>query len=175
MAAAVVGATVWLVSLPVSAEAPSGWTQIARDGFDRRLGGGWGSAELGGAYTVSGSASSVGTAGSVGYAKLAAGKSFTATLKGISAGDVHIADTFTMASGPTSYDLFHGWKVRAQSDGSGYTARVRLGTEWQADARHRTGAGQHEHLARRRSRCPSALRPAPRSGASSRSPEHRPS
>ena len=128
MAAVAVGAALWGVATPSSAETPTGWVEIARDGYNRSLGGQWGSAELGGSYTLTGSNSGVGTAGSIAYVKLASGRKFTATLKGINARDVDVADTFTLASGPTTYDLLHGWTGRVQADGSGYTARVRIGS-----------------------------------------------
>jgi parallel beta-helix repeat protein len=127
-AAATVGAVIWLPAVPGAAEVPSGWVEIARDGFDRKIGGQWGSAPLGGSYTLTGSNSGVGVAGTVAYAKIGAGKKFTATLKGVSARDVDVADTVTLASGASSFDLLHGWNGRVQTDGSAYTARVRYGS-----------------------------------------------
>ena len=125
-AAAAVGAAVSATAIPSSAEIPSGWVEVARDGYSRSVANGWGSAELGGSYTLAGTNNGVGVAGSVAYVKLASGRKLTSTLKGVSAGDVDLADTFTLASGPTTYDVLHGWTGRLQTDGSGYTARVRM-------------------------------------------------
>jgi trimeric autotransporter adhesin len=112
-------------SMTGSAEVPSGWSEAARDGFSRTVSDGWGSADVGGAYKISGSANAVSASGSTGVVKLGAGHEFAASLPNVSIGDVDISDTATV-TGATTYDLFHGWGVRRQDDGSSYNIRVRF-------------------------------------------------
>ena len=112
-------------TLTGAAEVPSGYSEVARDGFSRTLSGQWGSAEVGGAYKISGSPASVSTSGGVGVVKLNSGKEFAATLGAVSAGDVDISDK-SKITGATTYDVLHGWAVRRQSDGSHYNVRLRF-------------------------------------------------
>ena len=84
VAAAAVGAAVWATAIPSSAETPTGWVEVARDGYSRSVANSWGSAELGGSYTLTGTNSGVGVAGSVAYVKLASGRTFKKTCLQIS-------------------------------------------------------------------------------------------
>ena len=124
--AGLVGVAVLGTTLPSQAEVPATWDEVGRDSFGRTSSSSWGSAELGGTYSLSSVGVAVGTSGGAGTASLDAGESFGATLSKISASDVDISDTFTLDAGPTSYDVFASWAVRQQADGSGYTARVRF-------------------------------------------------
>lgn len=111
-------------AVPAEAAVPTGWSEIAHDSFSRTTSSGWGSAEAGGAYTLSGAAAS-GTGGGAGSVNLATGHQFSATLASVSAGDVNLSDAAKITAGSV-YDVLHGWKVRNQSNGNGYTFRVRL-------------------------------------------------
>lgn len=113
--------------LSAYAEVPSGWREIAKDSFSRTSSSSWGSANVGGSYTVTKSASATAaTSGSAGTVKLSAGQSLTATLKSVNAAEVDISDTATITSAGSSFDLLRGWSARVKSDGSRYSARVRV-------------------------------------------------
>jgi parallel beta-helix repeat protein len=112
-------------SMTGSAEVPSGWSEAARDSFSRTVSDGWGSADVGGVYKIGGSANAVSASGSTGVVKLSAGREFAASLPSVSIGDVDISDT-AKVTGAATYDLFHGWGVRRQDDGSSYNIRVRF-------------------------------------------------
>lgn len=114
-----------VAALPATAAVPTGWTEVARDSFSRISKAGWGSAEAGGPYTVTGSGTGLNTSGGVGSINLSAGRQFAATLRSVSAGDVNVSDAAKITAGP-SYDVLHGWKVRNQSSGTGYSVRLRL-------------------------------------------------
>lgn len=124
VAVLVVGSTA-LSAVQASAEVPSGWTEAARDSYARAGSGSWGRADVGGAYTHEGAHVGLGTAGGIAYTKLTAGQGLTSTLKSVSVREANVSDTFTIATGPSTADLMHGWWVRVQGDGSAYTARVR--------------------------------------------------
>ena len=103
------------------AEVPSTWSDVAHDGFGRTSANGWGSADLGGTYTVNGPAA---TSGSSGTSTLSAGTGFAATLSKVSAADVDVSDTFALQGGSASYNLMSSWIGRKQADGSQYNASV---------------------------------------------------
>ena len=113
------------VALQSNAAVPSGWVEVARDSYSRSLSGQWGAADLGGAYELTGSNSTVSTAGGAGVINLPVGDKFVATLADLSVADVDVSDTATVTGG-SSYDIQHGWALRQQSDGSAYRARVRF-------------------------------------------------
>ena len=106
---------------------PAGWLQIATDDYARTTNGSWGSADVGGAYTLVQSPTTVvGTSNSSAFATIASGTGLTAQLKSIAAADVQVSDTTRLtAASDTTYDFQHSWSVRGQIDGSAYTARVR--------------------------------------------------
>ena len=76
---------------------------VAQDGFARSVSGGWGAADLGGAWTrAGGSASNFSVAGGVGRMVLATtGWSATETLAGVSASDVEVRADLVMDKVPT--------------------------------------------------------------------------
>lgn len=121
-------AVVVVTPLEAAAAAPSGWKEVARDTFTRTLSNSWGQAEAGGSYAVSASAgSSVKTSGSAGLVTISAGRTVSAALPSVVARDVYVADTMKVTSSNTiTSDIFHGWAVRQQSDGSAYAVRLRL-------------------------------------------------
>ena len=75
---------------------------LAQDAFGRTVSNTWGSADLGGAWTLGGSASSYSVAGGVGRIALAtAGLSRATTLAGVSAADVDLTIDTTFDKAPT--------------------------------------------------------------------------
>ena len=106
------------------AEVPSGWTEIARDGFGRSISSGWGSAEVGGPYRfIGGGAASV--SGSAGVVRLSPGPTAKAYLNGVSQRNIDLSDSVTMTTSSPTYDLFRGWDARIQSDGTRYSGLLR--------------------------------------------------
>ena len=158
-------------TLTGAAEVPSGYSEVARDGFSRTLSGQWGSADVGGAYKISGSPSSVSTSGGVGVAKLNSGKEFAATLGSVSTANVDISDK-SKITGATSYDVLHGWAVRRQSDGSHYNVRLRFSASGKSTLGvSRRNGGSSTWLGG--VTLPTALRAGPTISGGSRSPAPR--
>ena len=90
------------VTHSVTATAPVGPTVLARDSFDRTVTGGLGTADVGGAWTVSGAAGSTSVSGGVGNVKVAtAGASVSAYLNSVSVADVAVQTEFSLAAMPT--------------------------------------------------------------------------
>ena len=116
--------------LPSSAAVPSGWDALVKDTFTRTSSTSWASAESGGEYKVSGKGT-VATTGTTGTATVPAGGHMIASLPGVSALNVDVSDTVKFTSSGT-YDLMTGWRARVQSDGSAYTARVRVSSSGKA-------------------------------------------
>ncbi len=109
---------------PAAAEVPSGWTEIAKDSYSRSNSSSWGSAEAGGSYSVTGTGA-VATTGAAATAVVASGKTITAGLKSVSVSNVDLSDSIKFVATGT-FDLMHGWNARVQSDGSAYSARIRV-------------------------------------------------
>jgi len=132
VAAATIAATCALV-LPVST-AEAATAAVAEDSFTREASGSWGSADVGGAYTLTRAATTdVGTTGSKGYEVLKTGAEVTARLKSAVDTDVAIADTLSFSSAAdTAYDIQHRWNLRQQVDGSGYSGRIRITSDGSA-------------------------------------------
>lgn len=108
-------------SFPLPAHAVS-WTDLAKDTFTRTATGSWGSAESGGSWTstVDGSAS-VSVAGGQGLVSgLDSGDRVVSAIP-IVATDSHVTSKVTF-SGPTSADVFYGWRLRQSTDGKSYYA-----------------------------------------------------
>lgn len=100
-------------------------TVAARDGFSRTVASGLGTAEAGGAWTVSGSASDF--AVSSGAARLRVGRGITRTgyLDAVAVTDVDAAGTFAATTAPTGGGVYETLVVRRRN-GSDYGARVVL-------------------------------------------------
>lgn len=102
---------------------------LATDEFGRTAANGWGTAELGGAWTVAGTASRYSVADGVGKVVLAVGASGTTTLGGVATSTAESALTISTDKAPTGggqYVSVIGRKVSATSD---YRAKVRLGAD----------------------------------------------
>jgi parallel beta-helix repeat protein len=132
VAAAVAATFSLVVPVPIASAAPAA---IAEDAFSRIASNTWGSADTGGAYSLTRATSTeVGTTGSVGYEKLTTSAEFTAQLKATSAADVTISDTISISAiADTAYDVQHRWNVRQQSDRSAYTGRIRITSDGAAN------------------------------------------
>jgi hypothetical protein len=86
---------------------PTG-SALARDAFERAVSNGWGSADVGGAWTGSGVASAYSVAAGTGQILDPAGETKTQTLNGVSTNSTDTTVTFTTDSAPTGGGLFVG-------------------------------------------------------------------
>jgi chitodextrinase len=90
-----------------SVTVPTG-SALARDAFERAVSNGWGSADVGGAWTGSGVASAYSVAAGTGQILDPAGETKTQTLNGVSTNSTDTTVTFTTDSAPTGGGLFVG-------------------------------------------------------------------
>ena len=104
VAAAVAATFNFVVPVTTASAAPAA---TAEDAFTRQASNTWGSADVGGAYTLTKATSTeAGTTGSAGYEELNTGAEFTARLKTAVATDVAMADSVTLSAAPdTAYDI----------------------------------------------------------------------
>jgi PKD repeat protein len=110
----------------VTVTAPPVVTAIAQDGFGRSASNGWGSADVGGAWTRTGQASQYAVANGVGTQYLgAAGWSTSMALTGVSANDTDLRTSVSLdkaATGGGTYVYVTGRKVATNSE---YRATLR--------------------------------------------------
>jgi PKD repeat protein len=114
-----------VLTQPVTVSEPTPGTVFARDTFGRSVANGWGTAETGGAWTLSGTASLFSVNGNAGVMSVAVGKTRGAFLNAVSAADVTGSVDLSWnqpASGSGTYAMFHLRRVGADS----YFARVRV-------------------------------------------------
>jgi PKD repeat protein len=98
----------------VTATAPGTATVLAQDAFTRSVTGGWGSADIGGAWTITGNAANLSVGSGVGQMNLGAGSTRTARLNSVSSSDVDLQATMSLSAIPTgggSYTDFIGRQV----------------------------------------------------------------
>lgn len=104
---------------------------VAQDTFDRSVTGGFGSATLGGAYTVDGDASLLSTSAGQGVITgLPGGATIMATLRGVVKDDTAVRMSATI---PTLNAFYFGAETRKQADGRTYRGRLQVkvdGTAW---------------------------------------------
>lgn len=109
-----------------AAPSTTGWQTIATDDFSRTVPDGWGSARIGGSYTVGYSGRPTSGHFSVGDASgsmnLTPGLSGSATLGAVSAGDVEFRSTFAL---PTVGGVYYSTELRRQADGSAYRIQIK--------------------------------------------------
>jgi parallel beta-helix repeat protein len=100
-------------------------TELASDTFGRTVAGGFGTASVGGAWTVKGTAQNYWTDGQVGRMRLAApGSSLAASLPRVSGADVDITVSFALDKIPTNKGTYLSLDGRHQADSSTYRAKV---------------------------------------------------
>lgn len=106
------------------ADAPSTWSVVAKDGFNRSASSSWGTAESGRAWTLAeAKASSVAVAGGTGTMNIAANSSARMSLNSLSVLEVDTKATFVvpkLAGATTHYAV----EARKQSSGTAYRGRV---------------------------------------------------
>ena len=107
-------------SVTVAGSSPT----VATDQFSR-TGSGWGSADAGGAYTLTGGSSPFSTNGSAGLIKLSGGTNVSATLGSTSAADVTLYADITADKVPVGTSTYVNLVTR-KSGTSSYTMKVRF-------------------------------------------------
>ncbi|WP_241961113.1 PKD domain-containing protein [Salinibacterium hongtaonis] len=109
----------------VTVSAPPAPTGLAQDAFGRTVPSGWGSADLGGAWAVTGTASRYSVSGGVGLMTAPAGQTLKATLGAVSSSDTDLSVQFStdkVLTGGGEYLSAIGRQVGTFD----YRARVRL-------------------------------------------------
>jgi PKD repeat protein len=103
----------------------SGQPVLAQDAFGRNVSGGFGAADVGGPWSVSGTSSNFAVAGGAGRITLPSpGKTRSVSLTQVSARDVDARVDLSLASAPIGGGGYYSLIVRAVGD-SGYGVRVR--------------------------------------------------
>lgn len=113
-------------SRPVTVTAPPEPGVLAQDGFERTVTNGWGPADVGGSWALSGTAADFAVGGGAGRATLPSpGVSRAATLSSVSAADVDATVDLTLDEPPTGGGIYVSTVVRKVGS-TEYRLRVRL-------------------------------------------------
>ena len=99
---------------------------VARDAFGRTVTGGWGTADRGGAWTLSGTLSRYSVASGVGSVSLGVGASAKPMLNAVSITDTDFRTVFTTDKAPTGGGQYVSLAGRAVPGGSEYRAKLLL-------------------------------------------------
>ncbi len=100
---------------------------LAQDAFERTGTSGWGTAEIGGAWTVAGGpASAASVAGGKGVLSLAAGSTRNLMLNSASAKNVTMSMDFSLDAAPSTGVAYAGLIARSSSPTSEYRVRARM-------------------------------------------------
>ncbi|CAN5247103.1 PKD domain-containing protein [soil metagenome] len=106
--------------------APAG-TSLAKDAFGRTLATGWGTADTGGAWTLTGTASSFKVDAGKGQIALpAAGNGRTALLNGVSSNDTDLSVDFSSDKAMTGGGLYVNLVGRSVNTSNAYRAKIQL-------------------------------------------------
>lgn len=107
----------------------AGVTTYAADTFGRTIAGGWGTANTGGAYSLTGSAADFAVDGSTGRISVpSAGATRTAALAGVSAREVDVRVRVQSDKLATGSNQFAYLLTRRTATGAAYAAKLRFGT-----------------------------------------------
>jgi PKD repeat protein len=98
----------------------------ATDAFGRTVTSGWGTADRGGAWTVSGTASRYSVGGGTAAVVLAAGSSARPLLPSVAQGDTEVSAVATTDKAPTGGGQYISLLARSQAGGSEYRGKVLL-------------------------------------------------
>jgi hypothetical protein len=114
------------VSHDVVVSEPGTVTPLAADGFSRTVSGGWGSADVGGPWSVSGSTSRLSVNGSAGVFSLSPGWTLGSWLAGVSSTSTDVMATLSMDQVPDGSGAWVHVQGRRVSATQYYGARVRV-------------------------------------------------
>ncbi len=118
------------VTKSVSVQAPAPGADVALDAFGRSVTGGWGNADLGGAWTLAGgNTAPFSVTGSAGRVSLPPGGGREAVLSGSSARQTDLTFDFTLASTPTGGGTFLESYVRSVDASTSYRAKLVAGAD----------------------------------------------
>ncbi|GAA2726846.1 PKD domain-containing protein [Cellulomonas aerilata] len=114
------------VTAPPAPPTPPASTAVAQDAFGRTVANGWGTAEVGGAWTTTGSASLFSVDGSVGRQRLAtAGADLKASLNGATSTDTELQAQMSLDKPTTGGGVYFS-VVGRQVGSEDYKARLRI-------------------------------------------------
>ena len=105
---------------------PPGPAPFASDGFGRTVTSGWGNADVGGAWTLSGSAANYSVSPGAGLMKPAIGATLTGFLGSTSSDDADVTTTFSSDKTTTGSGIYLSVSGRRVSAGNEYRAKLRL-------------------------------------------------
>lgn len=108
-----------------AAAAPVG-TLVAQDEFNRSQSNDWGSADLGGSYSISGSSSDYFITGGKGIMQVGNGRTRSAVLSSVQVQNVDLNVRVKTSLGPGDVNQYVYSSLRRQSDGSEYRGKLRL-------------------------------------------------
>ncbi|WP_304412825.1 PKD domain-containing protein [Cellulomonas sp. HZM] len=114
------------VTHDVTVTAPTTATPLATDAFTRTVSSGWGNADLGGTWTVSGGASRFSVDGSVGKQTNAAGITTTAVLGAVSSASSDLTATVSADKVPGGGGAMITFLGRRAANGDAYGGRIKL-------------------------------------------------
>ncbi|MET0866236.1 MAG: PKD domain-containing protein [Nakamurella sp.] len=117
-------------SRQLTATGPAGSQPFVVDSFARTMLTGWGTADVGGAWTVS-SAGNSSVGGGLGSLRLAAGQTITATLPSVSSSDSDLRTTFSVDKLPSGNGIYLGLIGRRVGTNLEYGARVMVRSDGQ--------------------------------------------
>jgi PKD repeat protein len=107
----------------------SGDSRLARDGFNRSVGSGWGTAETGGAWTGTGGNGGLSVSGSSGRADVAPATSKEVVLGSVSTQQTDASITVTANRAPVGGDLIAAIEARRQDATVAYRGRLRIASD----------------------------------------------
>jgi len=100
-------------------------TTLASDAFGRSLASGWGTADVGGAWTNSGSATALNVGGGTGQVRMAAGSGPWLALAGVSSASTDLSGSVALDKVPTGSGLYVSFTGRRIPSAGDYRAKVR--------------------------------------------------
>ncbi|MEO8931334.1 MAG: PKD domain-containing protein [Lacisediminihabitans sp.] len=107
----------------VTATAPGSASVLAQDAFARSVTAGWGSADIGGPWTITGNTANLSVSAGFGLMNLGAGSTRTARLNAVSSSDVDLQATMSLSAMPTGGGSFTDF-IGRQVGTSQYIAEV---------------------------------------------------
>jgi hypothetical protein len=112
---------IWSGSTPPPSDAP-----FVSDSFSRSVTGGWGSADVGGRWTTTGTASGFSVSGGTGGLRTATGGTLTAALAGVSSDDSDVVTSLSVDKAQTGNGVYLTVAGRRVSAGNEYRAKLRV-------------------------------------------------
>ena len=112
--------------MPFAVSNTAAASTVASDQFNRNVVGGWGSADVGGAYVLKGNSSDFATRNSSGVIVVRPGNTRAATIGSVRAVDSQLSFTVAFDTAPVTSSLYVYGVLRQVSVGNEYRAKVRF-------------------------------------------------